>query len=54
MNVMQDINNLIYTLNQIEVKGESNLDMVSGCIKTLQKMKQGLEEELAKEKEKGA
>lgn len=54
MNVLQAIDHLIITLNQIEVKSESNLDMVSGCIKTLRDMKQILEAEIAKEQEKGA
>ena len=54
MNVLQAIDHLIITLNRVEVKGEDNHDMVSGCIKTLRDMKQSLEAELAKEQEKGA
>ena len=48
--MLQHINALIFTLNNIEVKGEKNLDMLLGCIKTLQKMK---EEAIEAEKTKG-
>lgn len=33
------LDNLISTLNRIEVKGKENLDMLLGCIMTLEKMK---------------
>lgn len=29
---------LIHTLNQIEIRGEENLDMMSGCIKTVKQL----------------
>lgn len=54
MNMIQDIINLIHTLNLVDVRGEENHDMISGCIKTLKQMKLDLEAEPAKEQEKGA
>lgn len=31
-------NDIVHTLNQIEVRGEENLDMMSGCIKTVKQL----------------
>lgn len=31
-------NDLVHTLNQIEVRGEENIDMMSGCIKTVKQL----------------
>lgn len=37
---MKDIfDNLIYSLNQVEVHGKRNLDILLGCIQTLEKLK---------------
>ena len=36
---------LIYTLGQIEVRGRDNLDMLLGCINTLEKLKSMITEE---------
>lgn len=36
---------LIYTLGQIEVRGRDNLDMLLGCINTLEKLKSMIKEE---------
>lgn len=37
---MKDIfDNLIYSLNQVEVHGKKNLDILLGCIQTLEQLK---------------
>lgn len=37
---MKDIfDNLIYSLNQVEVHGKRNLDILLGCIQTLEQLK---------------
>ena len=37
------LTSVIYTLNQVEVKGKANLDSLLGCIQTLEKLKTALE-----------
>lgn len=42
---MQEIlGSLIVTLNKIEVKGKNNLDMLLGCIQTLEKLREKVKE----------
>lgn len=41
------IESLIYTLCRIEVRGKENLDMLLGCIQTLEKMRGELAEKEA-------
>lgn len=33
------LDSLIHTLNQVEVRGKENLDMLLGCIQTLEKLR---------------
>lgn len=33
------LNDLIYSLNQVEVHGKQNLDILLGCIQTLEQLK---------------
>lgn len=49
------LSKLIATLNRIEVKGKENLDMLLGCIQTLEKLKSLVKEkaEQAEEETQG-
>lgn len=40
---------VVQTLNQIEVKGKHNLDMLLGCINALEKTAMEMEKETVKE-----
>ena len=44
---------VVQTLNQIEVKGKHNLDMLLGCINALEKTVIEMEKELVKEVSNG-
>lgn len=44
---------VIQTLNQIEVKGKHNLDMLLGCINALERTAKELEAETTKEASHG-
>lgn len=47
---MQEIlNQLIFTLNKIEVRGRENIDMLLGCIMTLENLLKIVEEAKANE-----
>ena len=41
--MIESINIVLSTLNRIEVHGKSNLDMLLGCIMTLEQCKKELE-----------
>lgn len=47
--MLQIIKSLIITLEKIEVRGKDNLDMLLGCIQTLEKLLETIKE--AQEKE---
>lgn len=46
--IMKTIARIIYTINQVDVRGKENMDKLLGCIQALE----GLQERLKDEKEK--
>lgn len=37
--LINTLNSVIYTLNQVEVKGKANLERVLACVQTLEELK---------------
>ena len=50
--MLSKITAVTYTLNQIEVHGKENLDMLLGCIMTLEQIGKELKVQAVKEPEK--
>ena len=50
---MELLEQVIYTLNHIQVSGKDNLDMLLGCINALESIQEGISKTACTEKEGG-